>query len=839
VVAHVPDMNATKLTIGPYLKKDQNFTISVPAGVIVDMKNNPIDAFTKTFKTLAEVADTVAPVVVNAIPFDGKGGVLSTEYSFGVWFSERVVPGAGSITIKTGSTVSVAMDITDPNVTIAGPKVTFNYYAGALSTAGAWKLVLPPGLLKDAAGNQYRGLNASGGSPTWDFTVVAADVAKPTLSSQLPATEAPPAYEKSVTTAMQLTFSEGVQAGTGAIVLTPTYTSPTLSIPSTSSEVAISGSLVVVSPETDLMPGEVYSITIASGAFIDGQGNGYAGLTSGYTISTKPLVAWSLISNDNFDGTGVAYNYFGGERHGAAVAVSATNEMIVVGGHNGTAGSAALLNDVFVLATMREVNCAASKQPTYDCTADGEMPDGTTNAVTECTGVNAGKSNFNRTIWKAPSAGGKQCQMVPSGDFASQLGQIIEQSFTYCPCPLCTSAPLGLSEDFPMFNAIPDRTFEDLLPVMANLETLPLTCQTGYEPNASFVCGFDTLKTGKFLDPYPECQLAPCTVLPTLGTNMALDAMQCNDTMPRFAHGSVCNYICDAGYGANMEGMGMFKEGAYDGAFTCTQGTWVLDMPGSCVAQPETTTAGPTTVASVSTMAPTAKVYITHSVSFTQDFPENTTADSLLADADFTKSVKTGLVDAVSAAVPDLAGLIDETNIVDLAFTLTDARRALSGGRRLALKKLTVDYSVLIPSSVTISPEVLGATLVSNKAAFESTMATSYAAAYEANTGSPPPGFTGVEASDEVGTKIVTIAPDTTAAPPAPPPPPPPPPPPAPPPPPPPPPPPSASPSPPPAKEEEEGDSSAGIIGGVVGAIAGVAILGGVYYMYKKKQASE
>merc|ERR1712230_294936 len=109
-----------------------------------------------------------------------------------------------------------------------------------------------------------------------------------------------------------------------------------------------------------------------------------------------------------------------------------------------------------------------------------------------------------------------------------------------------------------------------------------------------------------------------------------------------------------------------------------------------------------------------------------------------------------------------------------------------------------------IPSSVTISPEVLGATLVSNKAAFESTMATSYAAAYEANTGSPPPGFTGVEASDEVGTKIVTIAPDTTAAPPAPPPPPPPPAPPAPPPP--------APPSPPPAKEEEEGDSSAGII---------------------------
>jgi hypothetical protein len=171
VVGHATELNATKMTIGAFLKKDQNFTISVPAGLIVDMKNNPIDAFTKTFKTLAEIADTVAPVVVNAAPEDGKSTVLATEYSFGVWFSERVTAGAGSITIKTGASTSVTMDITDANVTIAGPKMTFNFYKGALSTAGSWKLNLPPGLLKDAAGNQYKGLNASDGTLTTDFTV--------------------------------------------------------------------------------------------------------------------------------------------------------------------------------------------------------------------------------------------------------------------------------------------------------------------------------------------------------------------------------------------------------------------------------------------------------------------------------------------------------------------------------------------------------------------------------------------------------------------------------------------------------------------------------------------
>merc|ERR1719191_1734366 len=210
MVSHATDLNATKIKIGQYLRKDQNFTISVPAGLIVDMKNNPIDAFTKTFKTLAEGADTVAPVVVNAAPFDGKTTVLSTEYSFGVWFSERVTAASGSVTIKTGTT-AISMDITDANMTIAGPKMTFSFYPGALSKTGTWNLVLPPGLLKDAAGNQYKGLNNSGGSLTQVFTVVAVDTTKPTLTSQLPAHEATPTYTRALTTAMQFTFSEPVQ----------------------------------------------------------------------------------------------------------------------------------------------------------------------------------------------------------------------------------------------------------------------------------------------------------------------------------------------------------------------------------------------------------------------------------------------------------------------------------------------------------------------------------------------------------------------------------------------------------------------------------------------------
>jgi hypothetical protein len=845
-VGHATALNATKMVIGNFLKKDQNFTVSVPAGLIVDMKNNPMDAFTATFKTLAETADTVAPVVVNAAPYDGKATVLSNEYSFGVWFSERVTAGTGSITIKSGTT-SVTMDITDSNLTISGPKMLFNFYSGALSKTGTWNLILPPGLLKDAAGNQYRGLNNTGGTATQDFTVVATDVTKPTLSSQLPAHEAAPTYGRAVSTAVQFTFDESVQAATGAIVFTPVYTSPTLSVDATSPEVAISGSLVVVSPVTDLMPGEVYGITIGAGAFTDVQGNAYAGLATGYTISTKSLISWKLVSSDNFD-EGAA-NYFEGERYGAAVAVDAANNLLVAGGHNGTAGSPALLNDVWKLATMREINCASSIQPTFDCSTDGEqeLADGS-NKVTTCEGVYAGKSNFNRTIWRAPSAGGKKCQIVPSGDFASELGQIVEASFTYCDCPLCTFAPPEIGPEVPELNAIEDYTFKDDLPVMANLEELNLTCQTGYVPNGGFVCDFDTLQTGKFKTPYPQCVLAPCTELPTLGTFMSLDSTQCNSSVTSFPHLSVCNYICDTGYGVSIDGTGIQRgPKAFDGVFTCNQGVWSIDYPGSCIVALAPTTAAPTTAAPTTAAATTTPagtdVYVTHSVGFVQDFGGKDEA-ALMADTAFTASLSQGLAEGFMAAVAELAGLLTADDVSLDKFTLSNVTRRLTTAqelaRRLQAQKLMVDYSVKIPASVSTSPEALGATLVANKAAFETTMASSYKAAYKANTGVDPPGFTGVEASDVAGVKVVTPAPTTIAPAPTPAPAPAPAPTPAPAPAPPPPPPPTpAAPAAPAAAAEEEEDGSGGMIGGIVGGVAGAGVLGGAFYMYKKKQASE
>merc|ERR1711937_256346 len=244
----------------------------------------------------------------------------------------------------------------------------------------------------------------------------------------------------------------------------------------------------------------------------------------------------------------------------------------------------------------------------------------------------------------------------------------------------------------------------------------------------------------------------------------------------------------------------------------------MVAMPGS-ESCPTATTAAAETTAAVK-----EKVYITHSLSFEQDFGDKT-EDDLMADTAFTASVITGLVDAVSAAIPELAGKIDASSILLEKFTLSDPARRLTAGttRRLAVKSLTVDYAVEIPEDVTTDPSTLGDTLVANKAAFEKTMTDSYTAAYTKNKGEAPPGFTGVKASDTAGVKTVTVAPPPSPSPsPSPTPTP------------------TAAPTPAPApaaeKEEEEESDNGAVIGGVVGGVVGLGVLGGAVWAFKNKK---
>jgi len=346
-----------------------------------------------------------------------------------------------------------------------------------------------------------------------------------------------------------------------------------------------------------------------------------------------------------------------------------------------------------------------------------------------------------------------------------------------------------------------------------------LTCQQGtWVLDNPGSCTIQTCNTGGLFTSY-KCKASASlpfttpTGEPTFGTECQVDC----------PNGEQVTQLCDV-TADDPNGLPMMTA---VGSTACPTTT----MQPATTAKP-TTTAEPKTTAAITTSAGAPLVYITHAIAFSQDFPEGTTEDSLMKDTDFTKSLTKGLLDAVSIGIPAFAGKIDASNILLELFKLTDPGRRLTDGtsRRLAVKKLSVDYAILVPPGVTTSPDALGATLVSNKGAFESTMATSYAAAYQANTGSAPAGFTGVTAASTAGTRTVTVAPAPSPTPPPSPNPVPAPTPPS-----------SPSPSPSaPSPSTEEGDDNTGmIVGVVVGVILGCAALGGIFYMYKKKKAAE
>merc|ERR550514_2621722 len=420
-------------------------------------------------------------------PSYDSAGNLGSMTTVSLWFSEDITAVSGSITIKLGGT-SLAMGVTSSNVTISGSKMDLTVFPGKLNTAGTWNVLVPAGTLKDSAGVYFTGVNSTGSFPSYyKFAVTLADVVKPTLTTAdiLPATETAPTYGLGTSDSVKLVFSETVQAGTGAVSFKASYTSPTVVAP-TASEVYFSGTTAVVSPSSDYMAGEVYSMLIDGAAFTDVEGNAMAALTSGFTISTAPIIKFQKVGTKHWD----SYSFFDGERYGSAACVSPSNEVFMVGGINGTAGSSALLNDVWKLATNRAINCASYYGAKTACSA------------TTCTNGALGSSTAVSTIWKAPSASGLKC-MSTSGVAMTMLGQTVDTRTENCPCPTCATAPDGSL----VANILDGGSYlsTSYTPVSVG-GSMALKCGLGYTANgSSFSCAYSTPYAGVFATPYPEC----------------------------------------------------------------------------------------------------------------------------------------------------------------------------------------------------------------------------------------------------------------------------------------------------------------------------------------------
>merc|ERR1712070_189692 len=461
---------------------------------------NAVAATSGTFTTLAGTADTTAPTVLMTSPAHDSSGNLGSMTKVSLYFSEDITPVSGSITIKLGST-SLAMGVTSSNVTISGSAMDLTVFPGKLNSAGTWNVLVPAGSLKDSAGNYFTGVNSTGSFPSYyKFGVTLADAVKPTLTTAdiLPAKETAPTYGLGTSDSVKLVFSETVQAGTGAVSFKASYTSPTVEAP-TSSEVFFSGTTAVVSPSSDFMAGEIYSMLIDGSAFTDGEGNAMAALTSGFTISTAPLIKFMKVGTKHFD----SYSFFNGERYGSAACVSPSNEVFMVGGKNGTSGSTALLNDVWKLVTNRAINCASSYGPKTACSA------------TTCTDGALGTSTAVSTIWKAPSASGLKCMSATGA--MTMMGQTVATRTENCPRPTCATAPDGSL----VSNILDGGSYlsTGYTPVSVG-GSIALKCGIGYTGNgSSFSCVYSTPYLGVFATPYPTCD--PLITTTTIATTAA------------------------------------------------------------------------------------------------------------------------------------------------------------------------------------------------------------------------------------------------------------------------------------------------------------------------------
>merc|ERR1719420_1588426 len=108
-------------------------------------------------------------------------------------------------------------------------------------------------------------------------------------------------------------------------------------------------------------------------------------LTSGVSYSTAPIIKFAKVGTKHWD----SYSYFDGQRYGSAACVSPTNDVFMVGGKNATTGGTALLNDVWKLATNRDINCHSAYRPKTACSA------------TTCTDGALGSATAKSNIWKA------------------------------------------------------------------------------------------------------------------------------------------------------------------------------------------------------------------------------------------------------------------------------------------------------------------------------------------------------------------------------------------------------------------------------------------------------
>ncbi len=255
--------------------------VSIPEGAFTDQAGNPYAGTAQPtvswqFKTEAE-PDTEAPIATLSPAHEATNVSISSNLV--LTFSEAVTKGTGSITITYGSTTqSISMGA----VTLSGDGRTATVDPTDFPYFTTVTVEVPNTAFKDAAGNAYAGTTPV----TWRFTTGSApDTISPMVVALSPVADA---MEVSITSNLELTFSEAVTKGSGSITIT--YGSTTQSISVDAISLSSDGTKAIINP-ADFPYSTPVSVEVPSGAFKDEAGNLFAGLSAGtwrFTTRAEP-----------------------------------------------------------------------------------------------------------------------------------------------------------------------------------------------------------------------------------------------------------------------------------------------------------------------------------------------------------------------------------------------------------------------------------------------------------------------------------------------------------------------------------------------------------------------
>ncbi|USB32854.1 SwmB domain-containing protein [Paenibacillus sp. YPG26] len=217
---------------------------------------------------------TLIPVV--ATPANGSKGIDPAKVDLKVQFDRKVKAGTGTITVTKdpagASTVVGTIPVT-PSVVDAYSAIRNIDTSGITYTPGSfYRVSLSGGTFADEAGN-------TSAAYSYTFKTLTSGSVPPTASTFTPVNNA---IVNGTSQTLSVTFSKPITKGkSGNITVKRASDNTTaLSLPVTSTQVALSGGDTASFPVTGLTQGERYYVLIDSGAFLDEDDQAFAGITS-------------------------------------------------------------------------------------------------------------------------------------------------------------------------------------------------------------------------------------------------------------------------------------------------------------------------------------------------------------------------------------------------------------------------------------------------------------------------------------------------------------------------------------------------------------------------------